>query len=56
MNYLNLCRVTLTCVKCDASRIRKRKEYEDALRRQRHNLGIWIRYAQWEAAQKEFRR
>lgn len=36
--------------------VRKRKEYEDALRRQRHNLGIWIRYAQWEAAQKEFRR
>ncbi|KAF8819093.1 putative crooked neck family 1 protein isoform 2, partial [Cardiosporidium cionae] len=37
-------------------RIRKRKEYEDTLRRQRHHMGTWIAYAQWEAAQKEFRR
>jgi crooked neck len=37
-------------------RVRKRKEYEDALRRQRHNLGIWIRYAEWEGAQRDFRR
>lgn len=37
-------------------RVRKRKEYEDALRRQRHNIGIWIRYAEWEGAQRDFRR
>ncbi|CEM33045.1 unnamed protein product [Vitrella brassicaformis CCMP3155] len=37
-------------------RIRKRKEFEDTLRRQRHHIGSWIKYATWEAAQKEFRR
>lgn len=37
-------------------RLNKRKEFEDTLRRQRHHIGTWIKYAQWEAAQKEFRR
>ncbi|PHJ23934.1 crooked neck family 1 protein isoform [Cystoisospora suis] len=37
-------------------RVRKRKEFEDTLRRQRHHIGTWIKYAEWEAAQKEFRR
>ncbi|PFH35591.1 putative crooked neck family 1 protein isoform 2 [Besnoitia besnoiti] len=37
-------------------RVRKRKEFEDILRRQRHHIGTWIKYAEWEAAQKEFRR
>ncbi|KAK9474448.1 uncharacterized protein V1510DRAFT_447383 [Dipodascopsis tothii] len=35
---------------------RKRKEYEDALRRNRLNINQWIRYAQWELEQKEFNR
>eukprot|EP00386_Alphamonas_edax_P015313 GDKI01046813.1.p1 GENE.GDKI01046813.1~~GDKI01046813.1.p1 ORF type:complete len:701 (+),score=256.80 GDKI01046813.1:78-2105(+) len=37
-------------------RVRKRKEYEDYIRRQRQNIGMWIKYAMWEAEQKEFRR
>eukprot|EP00920_Eleutheroschizon_duboscqi_P027736 GHVT01067865.1.p1 GENE.GHVT01067865.1~~GHVT01067865.1.p1 ORF type:complete len:677 (+),score=171.04 GHVT01067865.1:2861-4891(+) len=37
-------------------RVRKRKEFEDILRRQRQHIGTWIKYATWEAAQKEFRR
>ncbi|KAK9449901.1 uncharacterized protein V1518DRAFT_415018 [Limtongia smithiae] len=35
---------------------RKRKEYEDALRRNRLNIHQWIRYAQWELEQKEYAR
>ncbi|KAK9455174.1 hypothetical protein V1511DRAFT_458942 [Dipodascopsis uninucleata] len=35
---------------------RKRKEYEDALRRNRLNINQWIRYAQWELEQKEYAR
>ena len=34
--------------------LRKRKEFEDALRRQRHAMGVWVRYAQWEASQGEW--
>ena len=34
--------------------LRKRKEFEDALRRQRHSMGVWVRYAQWEAGQGEW--
>lgn len=37
-------------------RVRKRKEFEDVIRRQRQNVGAWIKYAQWEASQQEFRR
>lgn len=37
-------------------RVRKRKEFEDQLRRQRHHIGQWVKYAQWEANQQEFRR
>merc|ERR1719272_1964723 len=37
-------------------RVRKRKEFEDCIRMQRQNIGAWIRYAAWEAAQQEFRR
>uniref|UniRef100_A0A0G4FV76 Suppressor of forked domain-containing protein n=1 Tax=Chromera velia CCMP2878 TaxID=1169474 RepID=A0A0G4FV76_9ALVE len=37
-------------------RVRKRKEYEDYIRRQRQNIGMWVKYATWEAGQKEFRR
>lgn len=37
-------------------RVRKRKEFEDVIRMQRQNMGAWIKYAQWEASQQEFRR
>ena len=35
---------------------RKRKEYEDYVRRNRLNMNNWMRYAAWELEQKEFRR
>jgi crooked neck len=35
---------------------RKRKEFEDYVRRNRVNLNNWMRYAQWELEQKEFGR
>jgi crooked neck len=35
---------------------RKRKEFEDYVRRNRINLNNWTRYAQWELEQKEFTR
>ncbi|EDO08038.1 tetratricopeptide repeat (TPR) domain containing protein [Babesia bovis T2Bo] len=34
----------------------RRKEFEDKLRRQRHHMGTWIKYALWEANQQDFRR
>jgi crooked neck len=35
---------------------RQRKEFEDSIRRQTHHLGNWMKYAEWEAAMKEFAR
>ncbi|VUC36172.1 unnamed protein product [Clonostachys rosea] len=35
---------------------RKRREFEDYVRRNRVNLNNWTRYAQWELEQKEFGR
>lgn len=35
---------------------RKRKEFEDYVRRNRLDMGNWMRYAGWELEQKEFRR
>ena len=35
---------------------RKRKEFEDYVRRNRMNMNNWMRYAQWELEQKEYRR
>ena len=35
---------------------RKRKEFEDYVRRNRINMKNWLQYAQWELEQKEFRR
>nr|POE47501.1 pre-mrna-splicing factor clf1 [Quercus suber] len=35
---------------------RKRKEFEDYVRRNRINMGNWMRYAAWELEQKEYRR
>jgi crooked neck len=37
-------------------RMRKRKEYEDVIRRARQNMGAWTQYAKWEASQSEFDR
>jgi crooked neck len=37
-------------------RLHKRKEFEDSIRRQRHHIGTWIKYALWEAGQKEYER
>lgn len=34
----------------------KRKDFEDQLRRQRQNIGIWCRYALWEASVLDFTR
>ncbi|KAK2197019.1 bifunctional Tetratricopeptide-like helical domain superfamily/Pre-mRNA-splicing factor Syf1-like/HAT (Half-A-TPR) repeat [Babesia duncani] len=34
----------------------RRKEFEDAIRRQRHHIGNWIKYALWEANQCDFKR
>jgi crooked neck len=36
--------------------MRKRKEYEDVIRRARQNMGAWTQYAKWEASQSEFDR
>ncbi|CAI0459050.1 unnamed protein product [Linum tenue] len=37
-------------------RLRKRKEYEDLIRRVRWNISVWVKYAQWEESQKDFSR
>ncbi|KAL7150476.1 hypothetical protein ABFS83_05G114400 [Erythranthe nasuta] len=37
-------------------RLRKRKEYEDLIRRVHWNKGVWIKYANWEESQKDFDR
>ncbi|WCJ34756.1 Pre-mRNA-splicing factor CLF1 [Euphorbia peplus] len=37
-------------------RLRKRKEFEDLIRRVRWNISVWIKYAQWEESQKDFTR
>ena len=37
-------------------RLRKRKEYEDLIRRVRWNTSVWVKYAQWEVSQKDFAR
>ncbi|CAI5739865.1 unnamed protein product [Peronospora destructor] len=37
-------------------RMGKRKAFEDELRRQRHHVGTWMKYAAWEESQEEFAR
>ncbi|CAG8712942.1 7224_t:CDS:2, partial [Cetraspora pellucida] len=37
-------------------RLRKRKEFEDTIRRNRLNIGSWLKYAAWEESQKELNR
>ena len=36
--------------------LRKRKQFEDSIRKNRNLLRNWIKYAQWEESQKEFAR
>lgn len=36
--------------------LRKRKQFEDLVRRVRSDLKVWIKYAQWEESQKDLRR
>ena len=35
---------------------RKRKDFEDRLRKDRTNIGVWIKYAAWEESQLEMER
>lgn len=37
-------------------RVKKRKEYEDRLRSNRHNITTWLKYAHFEEAQKDWER
>ncbi|KAI0987533.1 hypothetical protein GJ496_010214 [Pomphorhynchus laevis] len=37
-------------------RLRKRKEFEDAIRKNRSTVGTWVRYANWEETQQELQR
>lgn len=37
-------------------RLRKRKEFEDLIRRARWNTGAWVKYAAWEESQGDFAR
>ncbi|KAF7150540.1 hypothetical protein RHSIM_Rhsim02G0241000 [Rhododendron simsii] len=37
-------------------RLRKRKEFEDLIRRVRWNISVWIKYARWEESQNDFPR
>ena len=45
-------KITDSAELCDY-RLRKRKEFEDQIRRLRGNTGVWIKYAQWEESQKD---
>mmetsp|Transcript_7023 Transcript_7023/g.25892 ORF Transcript_7023/g.25892 Transcript_7023/m.25892 type:complete len:723 (+) Transcript_7023:146-2314(+) len=37
-------------------RLRKRKHYEDLVRRVKWNIGVWVKYAHWEESQKDLQR
>eukprot|EP00271_Cylindrocystis_brebissonii_P015645 TRINITY_DN385_c0_g6_i1.p1 TRINITY_DN385_c0_g6~~TRINITY_DN385_c0_g6_i1.p1 ORF type:complete len:750 (+),score=202.63 TRINITY_DN385_c0_g6_i1:187-2436(+) len=37
-------------------RLRRRKEFEDLIRRVRWNISVWVKYAQWEESQRDFAR
>lgn len=43
-------------VELDEYRHRKRKQFEDSLRLNRLNIGVWIKYAQFEEGLEEFER
>jgi crooked neck len=36
--------------------LKKRTEFENAIRLKRHSINIWLRYAKWEESQNEFER
>ncbi|DAZ95665.1 TPA: hypothetical protein N0F65_002462 [Lagenidium giganteum] len=40
----------------DEYRMGKRRSFEDEIRRQRHHIGTWMKYAAWEESQQEFKR
>ncbi|KAI9100503.1 hypothetical protein DFS34DRAFT_713059 [Phlyctochytrium arcticum] len=40
----------------DEYRLRKRKEFEDKLQRNKQSIGHWVKYAAWEESVKEFDR
>jgi Suppressor of forked protein (Suf)./HAT (Half-A-TPR) repeat. len=40
----------------DDYKYRKRKEFEDRVRSQKHHINLWIKYALWEESLQEFRR
>ncbi|KAJ3121972.1 Crooked neck-like protein 1 [Nowakowskiella sp. JEL0407] len=40
----------------DDYRLRKRKGFEDSVRRNRNHVGNWLKYAAWEESQDEFER
>lgn len=35
-------------------KLKKRKEFEDQIKRQRYQIGCWLKYASWEERQTEF--
>ncbi|CAL9220635.1 unnamed protein product [Arabidopsis halleri] len=37
-------------------RLRRRKDFEDQIRRARLNIQVWVRYAQWEESQMDYKR
>ncbi|KAJ0989313.1 hypothetical protein J5N97_007669 [Dioscorea zingiberensis] len=37
-------------------RLRRRKEFEDLIRRVRWNTSVWVKYASWEESQQDFAR
>ncbi|XP_045827374.1 crooked neck-like protein 1 [Trifolium pratense] len=37
-------------------RLRKRKHFEDLIRRNRWNVSVWVKYAEWEDSQQDFER
>eukprot|EP00457_Paulinella_chromatophora_P003088 gb/GEZN01003093.1/.p1 GENE.gb/GEZN01003093.1/~~gb/GEZN01003093.1/.p1 ORF type:complete len:699 (-),score=138.96 gb/GEZN01003093.1/:150-2246(-) len=40
----------------DSYRVKKRKEFEDSIKRSRENIATWVRYAAWEASQAQMDR
>lgn len=40
----------------ESYKLKRRKEFEDVLRRQKLYVGKWIKYAEWEMNMKEYRR
>ncbi|KAH7515806.1 hypothetical protein FEM48_Zijuj10G0065400 [Ziziphus jujuba var. spinosa] len=43
-------------IELDDYRLRKRKAFEDLVRRVRRGVKVWVKYAEWEESQKDLRR